>query len=57
MTKARKVHNEDSKMKDLLKDKDLDVKRFKPGDLVEGIVVGYKLLDCLNRYVESRMII
>lgn len=39
MSKARKVHNESSKMADILKDKDLQMRSFSPGDLVEGVVV------------------
>ncbi len=39
MSKANKVHKADSKMADLLKDKDLDLKEYHAGDLVEGIVV------------------
>lgn len=49
MPKARKVHKEDSKMADFLKDKDLGLKEYRQGDLVEGIVVsvshGEVLLD------------
>ncbi|MBU1132874.1 S1 RNA-binding domain-containing protein [Patescibacteria group bacterium] len=39
MSKARKVHKESSKMADILKDKDLQMRSFSPGDLVEGVVV------------------
>ena len=39
MSKARKVHKESSKMADILKDKDLQMRSFSPGDLVEGFVV------------------
>ncbi|MFC1700457.1 30S ribosomal protein S1 [Patescibacteria group bacterium] len=42
MSKARKVHKEDSKMADLLKDSHLQMKKFSPGDLVEGVVVSVK---------------
>jgi small subunit ribosomal protein S1 len=39
MSKANKVHKEDSKMKKLLEDKEIEVKQFYPGDLITGIVV------------------
>lgn len=39
MTKAKKVHNPDSKMDALLKGKDLDIKEFSVGDFIEGVVV------------------
>lgn len=39
MSKARKVFKDSSVMKDLLDKKSLDVKRFQPGDLIEGVVV------------------
>ncbi len=39
MTKARRVHKADSKMTSYLKDKDVDLKEYHAGDLVEGIVV------------------
>jgi small subunit ribosomal protein S1 len=39
MSKASKIHKTSSKMEELLKDKDLDLKEYHSGDLVEGIVV------------------
>jgi len=39
MPKARKIFKEHSKMHALLKDKDIELKEYAPGDLVEGIVV------------------
>ncbi|MFZ5424223.1 MAG: 30S ribosomal protein S1 [Patescibacteria group bacterium] len=49
MSKAREIHKEDSIMTKLLKDKNLEIKQFYPGELVEGIVVsvdhGELLLD------------
>lgn len=39
MSKARKVQKQNSVMTQLLKDKELEIKQFKPGELVEGIVV------------------
>ncbi len=39
MSKARSIYKEDSKMKSLLEDRGIVIKQFKPGDLVEGIVV------------------
>jgi small subunit ribosomal protein S1 len=39
MAKAKKIHKDDSKMKDYLKDSDLELKEYYPGELVEGIVV------------------
>jgi small subunit ribosomal protein S1 len=39
MSKAKNIHKADSKMEDLLKEKDLELKEYHPGDLVEGIVV------------------
>jgi len=49
MTKARKIHKENSKMEAFLKDKELDLKEYRSGDLIEGIVVsvshGEVLLD------------
>jgi len=49
MPKARKIHKDSSKMEKLLKDKGVDIKQFKSGELVEGVVVsvshGEVLLD------------
>lgn len=39
MSKARKVHNDSSVMAKLLENSDVAIKQFKPGDLVEGVVV------------------
>lgn len=39
MSKARKIHREDSAMKALLDKKGVDIKQFKPGDIIEGVVV------------------
>ncbi len=39
MSKAKRVHKPDSKMETFLKDKDIDLKEYSQGDLVEGIVV------------------
>lgn len=49
MSKARKIHNQDSVMETLLKDKGIEIKQFTTGDMVEGVVVsvshGEVLLD------------
>lgn len=39
MPRAKKVHKDDSKMKDYLKDSDLELKEYHSGELVEGTVV------------------
>jgi small subunit ribosomal protein S1 len=39
MSKAKNVHKASSKMEELLKEKDLELKEYHPGDLVEGVVV------------------
>lgn len=49
MSKAHKVHKQDSAMAKLLQEKDLEMKELHPGELIEGIVVsvshGELLLD------------
>ncbi len=40
MSKAKKVHNKESAMSKYLTDKDLQIKQFHVGDMVEGVVVG-----------------
>jgi len=39
MSKATKVHKENSKMQKLLEEKGVDVKQFRTGDLIDGVVV------------------
>ncbi len=39
MSKAKKVHKENSAMSKLLKEKDLQMKELKPGELIEGYVI------------------
>jgi ribosomal protein S1 len=39
MSKAKKVHKEGSLMAKLLKEKDLQMKELRPGDLIDGVVI------------------
>src|SRR4030066_1800302 len=39
MSQAKKIHNADSKMESLLKNREIDIKEYKVGDLIEGVVV------------------
>ncbi len=39
MSKAKKIHKENSKMQKLLEEKGVEIKQFRSGELIEGVVV------------------